>query len=70
VFCAGSFATATCTACKRKVGADEVRDDIMAQRIPMCRVCVPEGVADVTEDPHSYSSAYFTCDIYGRARGA
>lgn len=42
----GSFATATCTNCKRKVGAHEIRDDIMAQRIPVCTVCVPEGARE------------------------
>jgi NAD-dependent SIR2 family protein deacetylase len=35
----GSFATASCTRCKHKVTADEIREDIFAQRIPLCPCC-------------------------------
>ena len=39
VQCHGSFATASCTKCKRKVDAEDIREDIFAQRIPSCPVC-------------------------------
>ena len=39
VQCHGSFATASCTKCKRKVEAEEIREDIFDQRIPLCPVC-------------------------------
>ena len=39
VQCHGSFATASCTKCKRKVEAEDIREDIFAQRIPFCPVC-------------------------------
>lgn len=39
VQCHGSFATATCTKCKRKVKAEDIREDIFAQRIPHCTDC-------------------------------
>lgn len=41
VQCHGSFATATCTKCKHKVKADEIKEDIFNQRIPFCKVCPP-----------------------------
>ena len=37
--CHGSFATASCTKCKRKVEAEDIREDIFSQRIPFCPVC-------------------------------
>lgn len=37
--CHGSFATASCTVCKRQVAASEIREDIFERRIPMCSVC-------------------------------
>lgn len=37
--CHGSFATASCTRCKYKVDASEIQDDILHQRIPMCKLC-------------------------------
>lgn len=40
--CHGSFATASCTKCKRKVAADEIRDDVFNQKIPVCQVCNPD----------------------------
>ena len=39
VQCHGSFATASCTKCKRKVEAEDIREDIFAQKIPLCPVC-------------------------------
>lgn len=40
--CHGSFATATCTKCNHKVTADEIRDIVLAQNIPVCTNCCPE----------------------------
>jgi len=37
--CHGSFATASCVVCKAQVSAEAVREDIFAQRIPMCSKC-------------------------------
>lgn len=39
VECHGSFARATCTNCKYSVDGDEIRDDIMNQKIPYCPSC-------------------------------
>lgn len=41
VECHGSFATASCTKCGIVVTADEIRDDVLAKRIPMCAICNP-----------------------------
>lgn len=35
----GSFATASCTRCKYQVKADDIREDIFAQKIPLCPKC-------------------------------
>ncbi|XP_034938806.1 NAD-dependent protein deacetylase sirtuin-1 [Chelonus insularis] len=37
--CHGSFATASCTNCKFQVTAEDIREDIFAQRIPLCPKC-------------------------------
>ncbi|KAG8751449.1 NAD-dependent histone deacetylase sir2 [Ceratobasidium sp. 428] len=37
--CHGSFATATCIQCKAKVNGAELKDDIFANKIPLCKVC-------------------------------
>ena len=42
VNCHGSFATATCLSCGRKYSSDDIREDIMAQRIPRCKPCLDE----------------------------
>lgn len=39
--CHGSFSTASCTKCKFKTIADAIREDIFAQRIPVCPHCQP-----------------------------
>ena len=45
VLCHGSFATATCLACKRKYPNSAIRKDIAIQRVPMCAHCgSPEGI--------------------------
>lgn len=41
VECHGSFATASCTKCGIVVTADEIREDVLAKRIPMCAICNP-----------------------------
>lgn len=40
--CHGSFATATCTKCGRKVTAEAIRDIVTSQNIPICEICQPE----------------------------
>ncbi|CAE6418336.1 unnamed protein product [Rhizoctonia solani] len=37
--CHGSFATATCIECKTKVNGSLLKEDIFAQRIPLCKIC-------------------------------
>lgn len=37
--CHGSFATASCTKCKYKVNAEDIKADIFAQKIPLCKIC-------------------------------
>ncbi|XP_078271573.1 NAD-dependent protein deacetylase sirtuin-3, mitochondrial-like isoform X2 [Rhinoraja longicauda] len=35
----GSFATATCTACRQSYGWDQLRDDVLQGRVPLCAHC-------------------------------
>ncbi|XP_074740858.1 NAD-dependent protein deacetylase sirtuin-3, mitochondrial isoform X1 [Strix uralensis] len=35
----GTFATATCTVCRRKFPGEDLRGDVMADRVPRCPVC-------------------------------
>lgn len=42
--CHGSFSTAKCTKCKFKVSAEDIREDIFAQKIPACPKCQPNGL--------------------------
>ncbi|TYZ61994.1 hypothetical protein PybrP1_010902 [[Pythium] brassicae (nom. inval.)] len=45
VLCHGSFATATCLACKRTYPNDAIREDVANQRVPMCKACnAPDGI--------------------------
>ncbi|KAF5361809.1 hypothetical protein D9756_002641 [Leucocoprinus leucothites] len=39
--CHGSFATATCVQCLRKVPGSEIESEIMARKVPLCPVCNP-----------------------------
>ncbi|KAI9906111.1 hypothetical protein PsorP6_014252 [Peronosclerospora sorghi] len=39
VLCHGSFATATCLACKRVYPNAAIRDQVLSQRVPMCTAC-------------------------------
>lgn len=45
----GSFATASCTRCKYQVKADDIREDIFAQKIPMCPKCQINVLPSLTE---------------------
>ncbi|XP_058801434.1 NAD-dependent histone deacetylase sirtuin-1 [Phymastichus coffea] len=47
--CHGSFATASCTKCKHQVLADDIREDIFAQNIPMCPMCQDESLPSIGE---------------------
>lgn len=39
ITCHGSFATATCTVCGYKTNSDAIKEDIFAQRLPLCPKC-------------------------------
>jgi NAD-dependent protein deacetylases, SIR2 family len=52
----GSFATASCTRCKYKVTADEIREDIFAQRIPLCPRCPQATLPHVNDVENKYES--------------
>eukprot|EP00735_Rhodelphis_limneticus_P011685 TRINITY_DN4819_c0_g1::TRINITY_DN4819_c0_g1_i1::g.995::m.995 TRINITY_DN4819_c0_g1::TRINITY_DN4819_c0_g1_i1::g.995 ORF type:complete len:688 (-),score=73.41,sp/A0A0G2JZ79/SIR1_RAT/59.32/5e-100,SIR2/PF02146.12/9.6e+03,SIR2/PF02146.12/1.2e-60,TPP_enzyme_M/PF00205.17/0.38,TPP_enzyme_M/PF00205.17/1.2,Rep_fac_C/PF08542.6/0.11 TRINITY_DN4819_c0_g1_i1:242-2305(-) len=52
VQCHGSFATASCTRCHRKVQADVIREEIMNMKVPYCRLCSP-----ITDDLNSIRGA-------------
>ncbi|CAL4150049.1 unnamed protein product, partial [Meganyctiphanes norvegica] len=39
--CHGSFATATCQLCGHRVEAQDIKEDIFQQRIPLCHLCPP-----------------------------
>ncbi|RDX48151.1 SIR2-domain-containing protein [Lentinus brumalis] len=44
VQCHGSFATASCINCRTRVAGSEIADDIMNQKVPLCKVCnVPQA---------------------------
>lgn len=47
--CHGSFATASCTRCKYKVTADVIRDDVFAQRIPLCPKCSTDALPSLID---------------------
>uniref|UniRef100_M4BLU3 Deacetylase sirtuin-type domain-containing protein n=1 Tax=Hyaloperonospora arabidopsidis (strain Emoy2) TaxID=559515 RepID=M4BLU3_HYAAE len=45
VLCHGSFATATCLACKQMYPSEAIREDVLNQRVPMCKSCsLPHGI--------------------------
>ncbi|KAI0675683.1 DHS-like NAD/FAD-binding domain-containing protein [Trametes maxima] len=51
VQCHGSFATASCIHCKVRVPGTEIADDIMGQRVPLCKHCnaaTPPAVSSKT----------------------
>jgi len=57
--CHGSFAFASCTRCKAKVTADEIRDDIMAQRIPRCKLCAAKDETEGSPQEAHYSQLFY-----------
>jgi NAD-dependent SIR2 family protein deacetylase len=56
LFISGSFATASCTRCKHKVTADEIREDIFAQRIPLCPCCPKVAFSPLNHAENKYES--------------
>ncbi|XP_057336807.1 NAD-dependent protein deacetylase sirtuin-1 [Microplitis mediator] len=46
--CHGSFATASCTKCKYQVTAEDIREDIFAQRIPLCPKCYTNSLPSLS----------------------
>ncbi|KAL5107436.1 NAD-dependent protein deacetylase sirtuin-1 [Taenia crassiceps] len=69
VQCHGSFATASCVSCGHQVRGEDIREAIMAQRIPYCPRCRPDiglkgepamtavGAADVNTAPDTSPSS-------------
>ncbi|KAK3914061.1 NAD-dependent protein deacetylase sirtuin-1 [Frankliniella fusca] len=51
--CHGSFSNASCTRCKHKVTAEEIREDIMQQKIPLCPKCFHSGMSESCSAPGS-----------------
>ncbi|XP_077276480.1 sirtuin 1 isoform X2 [Temnothorax americanus] len=47
--CHGSFATASCTRCKYQVRANDIRENIFAQRIPTCPKCRVNALPSLSE---------------------
>lgn len=43
--CHGSFATASCINCRRRVAGSEIETDIQNQRVPTCTVCNAKPVS-------------------------
>ena len=39
VLCHGSFATATCLECKHTVPGRDIRSEISAKQVPLCKAC-------------------------------
>jgi len=48
--CHGSFAKASCMLCKVQVDAEEIREDIFNQKIPLCRDCPKQDVEALFSD--------------------
>jgi len=47
--CHGSFATASCLACRRKVPGKEIETEILRRRVPLCSVCNSVPVTNKTK---------------------
>jgi hypothetical protein len=47
--CHGSFATASCIQCRKKVIGTEIEEEILAGQVPLCKVC-NSGDADAAND--------------------
>jgi len=48
--CHGSFATASCTKCKRRVDSQDIREDIFKQTIPLCTQCPKPDMEKILEN--------------------
>ena len=48
--CHGSFSSATCRVCHHKVKSDEIKDEILQQKIPHCPKCL-EDISDAILKP-------------------
>lgn len=48
--CHGSFATASCTMCKRRVDSQDIREDIFKQTIPLCTECPKPDMEKILEN--------------------
>ncbi|CAM9971438.1 unnamed protein product, partial [Ectocarpus fasciculatus] len=48
VACHGSFLTASCLKCKRKRTAEDIREEVMQQRVPRCPACQGVVKPDIT----------------------
>ncbi|KAF8892118.1 SIR2-domain-containing protein [Infundibulicybe gibba] len=56
--CHGSFATASCTNCHRKVPGSDIEDDIMHQKVPLCTICsLPPKTPPALKRPKSRKKA-------------
>lgn len=56
--CHGSFATASCIQCRRKVIGTEIEEEILAGQVPLCKVCGSEdaGAASDSKIPKKQSN--------------
>ncbi|KAF9917651.1 NAD-dependent histone deacetylase sir2 [Linnemannia zychae] len=55
--CHGSFATASCLRCRRKVPGDEIKEAIFNQKVAYCTVCPPPSPSDFTP---KFREAYYS----------
>uniref|UniRef100_A0A0P4W4Y7 protein acetyllysine N-acetyltransferase n=1 Tax=Scylla olivacea TaxID=85551 RepID=A0A0P4W4Y7_SCYOL len=55
--CHGSFATATCQRCGRRVDAEAIKDDIFSQRIPRCSQCEGSEGEEEEEERETQSNS-------------
>jgi len=56
----GSFATASCTVCKIKVGSEFIREKIFNQEIPYCEKCKVNNESDRTQSEEDAASSSST----------
>uniref|UniRef100_A0A7S0BJ36 Deacetylase sirtuin-type domain-containing protein n=1 Tax=Rhodosorus marinus TaxID=101924 RepID=A0A7S0BJ36_9RHOD len=51
IHCHGSFATATCRRCQNQVPGESIREEVLAETIPVCTVCRDRPVEQGEEKP-------------------
>mmetsp|Transcript_32984 Transcript_32984/g.129444 ORF Transcript_32984/g.129444 Transcript_32984/m.129444 type:complete len:559 (-) Transcript_32984:319-1995(-) len=51
IHCHGSFATATCRRCHNQVPGESIREEVLAEKIPVCNVCCDRPVEQGEEKP-------------------